>query len=86
VTERIFFAASSDSEGSIHQANLFRQRADHSAGGAIEAIGGAGVGDIIRVGDNDPKALKKRLITAGYVHLNCLNSYNTSLRADPDNR
>jgi hypothetical protein len=31
----------------------------------MEAVGGAGVADIIRVGDGDPKAHKRRLITAG---------------------
>ena len=67
MTERVFFAASPDSEGSIHQVNMFRRQASHSAGGVIEAIGGAGVGDIVRVGDEDPKALKKRLIAVGYA-------------------
>jgi pre-rRNA-processing protein IPI3 len=51
---------------------MFRRQTD-SAGGAIEAIGGAGVGDIVRVGDEDPKALKKRLITVGYAHVDILN-------------
>jgi len=70
VTERVFFAASPDSEGSIHQVNLYRRQADHLAGGVIKAVGGAGIGDIVRVGDEDPKALKKRLITVGYAHAN----------------
>jgi pre-rRNA-processing protein IPI3 len=61
----MFFAASSDSEGSIHQVNLFRRRDDHLAGGVTEAVGGAGVVDIIRVADEDPKACKKRLIVVG---------------------
>ncbi|KAJ7355605.1 WD40 repeat-like protein [Mycena albidolilacea] len=64
LTERMFFAASKD--GSIHQMNLFRQREDKSGGHAMEAIGGAGVTDIIRAGDNDQtKAQKRRLITVG---------------------
>ena len=65
VTERMFFAASADPEGSIHQVNLFRRRADYSAGGVTEAVGGAGVADVIRVGEEDPKTRNKRLITIG---------------------
>ncbi|KAJ7850065.1 WD40 repeat-like protein [Mycena olivaceomarginata] len=57
LTERMFFAASKD--GSIHQLNLFRQREDKSGGHAMEAIGGAGVTDIIH------KSTKRRLITVG---------------------
>ncbi|KAF8075050.1 WD40-repeat-containing domain protein [Lyophyllum atratum] len=53
LTERIFFAASAD--GSIHQMNLFRQRDTEKGGQFTEAIGGAGVADIIR----------KRLISVG---------------------
>ncbi|KAF7971945.1 hypothetical protein HWV62_19401 [Athelia sp. TMB] len=64
-TERIFFAASPGPEGSIHQVNLFTRRPDHSAGGSIEAVGGAGVADTIRVGDEDPKTRRKRLISVG---------------------
>lgn len=65
MTERMFFAASPDPDGSIYQVNLFRRKVDHSAGEITEAIGGAGVADIIRVGDEDPKTCKKRLITVG---------------------
>ncbi|KAJ7173763.1 WD40 repeat-like protein [Mycena filopes] len=64
LTERMFFAASKD--GSIHQMNLFRQREDKSGGHVMEAIGGAGVTDIIRVGDEQQtKAQKRRLISVG---------------------
>ncbi|KAF8967688.1 WD40 repeat-like protein [Flammula alnicola] len=64
VTERLFFAASSD--GSVHQMNLFRERESKVGGVVTEAIGGAGVTDIIRV-DNDEtrEARKKRLISVG---------------------
>jgi pre-rRNA-processing protein IPI3 len=62
----MFFAASKD--GSIHQMNLFRQREEKSGGHVMEAIGGAGVTDIIRVGDEDQtKAQKQRLISVGSV-------------------
>ncbi|KAI0046012.1 WD40 repeat-like protein [Auriscalpium vulgare] len=63
VTERMFFAASS--EGSIHQVNLFKSRIDKTGGRVIEAVGGAGVSDIIRIGDEDPKEARKRLISVG---------------------
>ncbi|KAG6817549.1 hypothetical protein H0H87_007517 [Tephrocybe sp. NHM501043] len=56
-------AASSD--GSIHQINLFRQRDTKKGGQFTEAIGGAGVSDIIRVGEEDREAQKKRLISVG---------------------
>ncbi|KAJ6504901.1 hypothetical protein C8R47DRAFT_1104131 [Mycena vitilis] len=60
----MFFAASKD--GSIHQMNLFRQREDKTGGLVMEAIGGAGVTDIIRVGDAEQsKAQKRRLISVG---------------------
>ncbi|KAI0331448.1 WD40 repeat-like protein [Cubamyces sp. BRFM 1775] len=62
-TERLFFAASAD--GSIHQVNLFRQREDKYSRAAMEAVGGAGVSDVIRINDIDPKDAKKRLISIG---------------------
>ena len=62
-TERLFFAASSN--GSIHQVNLFRQREDKFSRAAMEAIGGAGVSDVVRIDDVDPNASKKRLIYVG---------------------
>ncbi|KAL0953524.1 hypothetical protein HGRIS_004745 [Hohenbuehelia grisea] len=64
VTERMFFAGAED--GSIHQMNLFRHKKTNksSAAPATEAIGGAGVSDIIRIG-NEPSDGKKRLISVG---------------------
>lgn len=56
ITERLFFAASLD--GSIYQVSLFRQRAEKHAGQTIEAVGGAGVGDLIRVADEDSNSRK----------------------------
>ena len=65
VTERLFFAASVD--GSIHQVNLFRERASKLGGIITEAVGGAGVTDVIRVDDDEShEARKKRLISVGY--------------------
>lgn len=67
----MFFAGSSSStaEGSIHQVNLFRQRDDKSAASMAEAIGGAGAGDVVRIGNDNPSVNnKKRLISVGYVH------------------
>ncbi|KAI0057462.1 WD40 repeat-like protein [Artomyces pyxidatus] len=63
VTERLFFAASA--EGSVYQVNLFRTRVDKSGGRVAEAVGGAGVTDIIRIGDEDPREATKRLISVG---------------------
>ncbi|KAI1796611.1 WD40 repeat-like protein [Ganoderma leucocontextum] len=63
VSERLFFAASAD--GSIHQVNLFRQREDKFSRAAMEAVGGAGVSDVIRINDADPAAARKRLIVVG---------------------
>ncbi|KAI0320863.1 WD40-repeat-containing domain protein [Amylostereum chailletii] len=63
VTERVFFAATA--EGSIHQVNLFRRRVDKHGGVLAEAVGGAGVTDIIRIGDEDPKESTKRLLNVG---------------------
>ncbi|TBU49181.1 WD40 repeat-like protein [Dichomitus squalens] len=63
VSERLFFAASAD--GSVHQVNLFRQREDRFSRAAMEAVGGAGVGDVIRINDTDPAAARKRLISVG---------------------
>ncbi|RDB23532.1 Pre-rRNA-processing protein IPI3 [Hypsizygus marmoreus] len=63
LTERIFLAASSD--GSIHQMNLFRHRDTKKGGQFTEAIGGAGISDIIRVGEEDRETRKKRLISVG---------------------
>lgn len=47
--------------------NLFRERASKSGGIVTEAIGGAGVTDVIRVDDDENReARKKRLISVGY--------------------
>nr|VWO94653.1 Chaperone protein dnaJ 2 [Ganoderma boninense] len=62
VSERLFFASSN--VGSIHQVNLFRQRED-KFGRAMEAVGGAGASDVIRINDTDPAAARKRLIAVG---------------------
>ncbi|PPR03196.1 hypothetical protein CVT26_008044 [Gymnopilus dilepis] len=64
VTERLFFAASSD--GSIHQVNMFRERESKLGGIVTEAVGGAGVTDVIRIDDDATReARKKRLIRVG---------------------
>ncbi|KAI0741405.1 WD40 repeat-like protein [Daedaleopsis nitida] len=63
LSERLFFAASAD--GSIHQVNLFRQREDKFSRAAMEAVGGGGVSDVIRINDVDTTATKKRLISVG---------------------
>ncbi|KAI0091715.1 WD40 repeat-like protein [Irpex rosettiformis] len=60
VTERLFLAASAD--GSIHQVNLFRQR-DDKLSRVLEAVGGGGPTDVIRMTDEDQEAAKKRLIS-----------------------
>jgi pre-rRNA-processing protein IPI3 len=62
-TERLFFAASPD--GSIHQTNLFRQREGNSGVRNLEAVGGAGGSDLVRVGEDVREAQKKRLISIG---------------------
>lgn len=68
ITERLFFAASAD--GSIHQMNLFRERTSKLGGIVTEAVGGAGVTDVIRVDDDEIReARKKRLICVGYFFL-----------------
>ncbi|KAK2463636.1 hypothetical protein APHAL10511_004387 [Amanita phalloides] len=58
-TERLFFAASSD--GSIHQTNLFRKQNEKLGAHNLEAVGGSGASDAIRVDD----AQKRRLISIG---------------------
>ncbi|KAI0272527.1 WD40-repeat-containing domain protein [Gloeopeniophorella convolvens] len=63
VTERLFFAASAD--GSVHQVNLFHTRTDKTGGRVAEAVGGAGVNDVLRIGDEDPHTNKRRLISVG---------------------
>jgi pre-rRNA-processing protein IPI3 len=63
LTERLFFAASTD--GSIHQVNLFRTRTNQSGGYVAEAVGGAGVNDVLSAVDDDPSTNKRRLISVG---------------------
>ncbi|KAK0446690.1 WD40 repeat-like protein [Armillaria borealis] len=76
-TERMFFAASSD--GSIYQMNLFRQSKDAMKGRTMEAIGGAGVHEIIRIDDEGPIPSNKRLIAVGQ-DVTCLSiSFTGSL-------
>ncbi|KAF8587848.1 WD40 repeat-like protein [Ramaria rubella] len=58
-SERFFFAASGD--GSIHQVNLFRNRTDPMGLRSIEALGGGGMSDIIRLSDDE----NQRLISVG---------------------
>ncbi|CAK5267775.1 unnamed protein product [Mycena citricolor] len=77
-TERLFFAASKD--GSIHQMNLFKQREDKSGAARVDAIGGAGVTDIIRAGEEDTrKAQKRRLISVGEPVLSIAISLTSTL-------
>lgn len=65
----------------MHQVNLFRQRVDKFGHAAMEAVGGGGVNDTIRINDEDPQAAKKRLISVGYVARPHLNRARTSDRA-----
>ena len=44
--------------------NLFHQRDDKLAGRLVKAVGGAGVSDTIRIGE-DRESQKKRLISVG---------------------
>lgn len=57
-TERMFFAALTD--GTLHQINLFRRR-----DGQPEAIGGAGLSDIIRTNEEESGSRPKRVISVG---------------------
>jgi len=74
VSERLFFASSNT--GSIYEMNMFQERATRLG---MEAIGGAGLTDIIRVGDDENTTIKnKKLISVGSVlsctvriHTNC---------------
>lgn len=74
--ERLFFAASAD--GFIHQVNIFRQREDKLSR-AMEAVGGAGSMDMIRITDEDLQAARKRLIAVGYVARFCVNQETHTL-------
>ncbi|KIJ62015.1 hypothetical protein HYDPIDRAFT_183001 [Hydnomerulius pinastri MD-312] len=83
ITERLFFASSPD--GSIHQTNLFRERPSKTQGQGpiIEATGGAGLSDIIRIGTHDPTdpddTARKRLIEVGVPVTAMSLSLTTSL-------
>ena len=46
--------------------NMFRQIDDGTGSERMEAVGGAGLGDVIRVGDEAPSQ-RRRLITVGCV-------------------
>jgi len=70
ITERLFFAASPN--GSIHQMNLFYERESKLGGTVVEAVGGAGVTDVIRhESDQSREARKKRLIPVGSASSAC---------------
>ncbi|KZV72236.1 WD40 repeat-like protein [Peniophora sp. CONT] len=60
-TERLFFAAAEGAKGDVYQVNMFRRRDD----GRGEAVGGAGVADIIRISDDEAKESSKRIINVG---------------------
>jgi len=76
-TEKMFFAASSSEDGSIYQMNLFRQLEEKTKGSTVEAIGGGGVNDIIRVLDYSEGSQKKRLINVGQP-ISCISMSLTS--------
>ena len=65
-TERVFFAGSAD--GDVHQMNLFKQRQDKLSR-ALEAIGGGGSTDVVRLTEEDEENVKKRLIPVGWVQM-----------------
>lgn len=77
MTERLFFAGSAD--GSVHQVNLFRQREDKFGQASMEAVGGGGVSDVIRINDIDPQTAKKRLISVGHPVTTLAISLTSSL-------
>ena len=65
--------------------NMFRQIDDGTGSERMEAVGGAGLGDVIRVGDEAPSQ-RRRLITVGcvcmQVHHDHLPDGFTSTRTD----
>ncbi|EKM49939.1 uncharacterized protein PHACADRAFT_166518 [Phanerochaete carnosa HHB-10118-sp] len=75
-TERLFFSASPD--GFIHQVNLFRQR-DDKLSRTMEAVGGAGSTDVIRITDEDQQAARKRLIAVDQPVMSMTISLTSSL-------
>jgi pre-rRNA-processing protein IPI3 len=64
-TERVFFAAALGASGAIHQVNLFRRRTDR--GGLVEAVGGAGVTDVVRIDEQNEQDSMRRLLVVEYV-------------------
>ncbi|KAF8637643.1 hypothetical protein AX17_002711 [Amanita inopinata Kibby_2008] len=76
-TERLFFAASPD--GSVHQTNLFRRREGKSGAHRMEAVGGAGVTDVIRMDEAIQNAQNKRLISIGQQIMSMTISLTSSL-------
>ncbi|KAI0073256.1 WD40 repeat-like protein [Panus rudis PR-1116 ss-1] len=76
VTERLFFAASEDS---IHQVNLFRQREDKFSRVGMEAVGGAGSGEMIIIDQEGQQESRKRLIKVGEPIATLTTSLTTSL-------
>ncbi|KAF8489311.1 WD40-repeat-containing domain protein [Gautieria morchelliformis] len=60
-SERFLFSGSQD--GSIHQVNLFRRRTDATNMRGVEALGGGGMSDVIRLDDDE--TAHQRLISAG---------------------
>ncbi|TFK51715.1 WD40 repeat-like protein [Heliocybe sulcata] len=63
-TERTFFAASSGEEGVVYQMNLFKH-AKSRKNTMIEAVGGGGVMDIVRIGEEGDDGPKKMSIDVG---------------------
>ena len=60
--ERFFFAASSADEArpssSIHEVKLYRRHEDRDGRGAVEAVGGAGLGEAIHHDTEQKSAIK----------------------------
>lgn len=69
-TERLFFAAADSAKGEVYQVNLFRRKDD----GRGEAVGGAGVADILRISDGEAKESSQRIINVGSVYCHSFSS------------
>ncbi|EAU90595.2 pre-rRNA-processing protein IPI3 [Coprinopsis cinerea okayama7 len=63
LTERFFFATCNE-KGSIYKIHLFRQKTRFS-GQIVEAVGGSGANDVMRIENDIIEAQKKRLIQVG---------------------
>ncbi|KIJ55698.1 hypothetical protein M422DRAFT_200031 [Sphaerobolus stellatus SS14] len=74
-TERFVMAGSED--GSIYQCNLFRKRPDATNSRTMEALGGGGMSDVIRLVDDE--ATNQRLISVGQNISSLTLSLNASL-------